>query len=384
MFTKKDKIVTMKIVVASDSFKGTLSSLDICRLFQDELAKFPYIQAAYLPIADGGEGSLEAIAYSLKGRYVSILTKDPYFRDIETKYYLDEERNAYIETASCAGLTLIDNLNPTKTTTYGLGQQVLDAINQGCKKVYIFLGGSATNDGGCGLFSVLGTKFFNDKNEEFIPVGGTLKDIARIDNSLASRLLQDVEIIGMCDVDNPMHGSRGAAYVYAPQKGADEKMVSALDQGLQNLDEIIKTDLQKSISKIKGSGAAGGIGAGILAFGNGVLHSGIKTILDLVDFDNVVKNADYVITGEGKLDEQSFSGKAVRGIAERCQKQNIKLILVVGNTAISLKKAQKMYSCIENIIETNANHLPYEKIVTQASQMYILAIHELLASISKL
>lgn len=373
----------MKIVIASDSFKGTLSSLDICRLFKDEVSRFPFIEATYLPIADGGEGSLDAIAYSLDGQYVSIVTKDPYFKDIKTKYYLDQNGNAYIETASCAGLTLISNLDPTKTTTFGVGQQVLDAIGKGSKKVYIFLGGSATNDGGCGLFSVLGTKFYNDKNEEFIPVGGTLKDIVRIDNSLTKKLLSDIQIIGMCDVNNPLFGPHGAAYVYGPQKGADKKMVIALDQGLQNLDKIIKSDLHKSISQIKGSGAAGGIGAGILAFGNGVLRSGIKTILDLVDFDKAVEDADYVITGEGKLDEQSFSGKVVQGIAERCQKVRVKLILVVGNATISIEQAQKKFSCIEKIIETNANHLPYEEIVSQASQMYILAIRQFLSSLNK-
>ena len=373
----------MKIVIASDSFKGTLSSLDICHLFKDELVKYPSIKAEYLPIADGGEGSLEAIAYSLKGHDISLVSKDPYFNDIETQYYIDEDNNAYLETASCAGLTLIKDLNPSKTTTYGLGQQVRDAINKGSKKIYIFLGGSATNDGGCGLFSALGTKFLNNKGEEFIPVGGTLKDIVRIDNSSTDKFLKDVQIIGMCDVNNPLFGPRGAANVYAPQKGANKEMVVELDKGLEHLATIIKKDLHKDIAYSKGTGAAGGLGAGILAFANGTLRSGIETILNLIDFDNIISDADYVISGEGRLDEQSFSGKVIRGIAKRCQNRNIKLILIVGNTTLSLDKARGKFPCIERIIETNANHLPFEKIIIQASKMYIKTIHCFVNSLIK-
>lgn len=373
----------MKIVVASDSFKGTLSSIDICHLFKDELDKYPNIEGVYLPIADGGEGSLEAIAYSLKGRYVSIIAKNPYFQDIKTQYYNDENKSAYIETASCAGLTLIKDLNPAKTTTYGLGQQVKDAIKNGCHKIYIFLGGSATNDGGCGLFSALGTKFYNKKNEEFIPVGGTLKNIARIDNSLTDKLLHNVNIIGMCDVDNPLCGSKGAAYVYSSQKGADLQMVIDLDQGLQNLAKVIERDLHINVSSYKGAGAAGGIGAGILAFAKGTLKSGIETILNLIDFDNVVKDADYVVSGEGKLDEQSFQGKVIRGVAEKCQKNNKKLILIVGNTTLSLNEAQDRLPCIKAIFETNEKHLSLERITDIASKMYIETIQKYIKTILK-
>ena len=371
----------MKIVIASDSFKGTLSSLDICHLFKDELVKYPLIKAAYLPIADGGEGSLEAIAFSLKGRYINITTKNPYFVDIDSRYFLDDNNVAYLETASTAGLTLIEDLNPAKTTTFGLGQQVLDAINKGGKKIYIFLGGSATNDGGCGLFAALGTKFYNGRNKEFIPVGSTLKDIVRIDNSLVDKRLEGIEIIGMCDVDNPMHGPQGAAYIYGPQKGADSKMAVELDKGLEHLANIIKKDLHIDVANIPGAGAAGGIGAGILAYAKGTLKSGIETILEIIAFDNAIEDADYVISGEGRLDEQSFYGKTIKGIAARCQRNNRKLILIVGSSNISFKEAQEKCPCIETIIETNPDHLPFADIKSKASSMYKDAMHRLTSMI---
>jgi len=360
----------MKIVIASDSFKGTLSSLDICRLWKEELKKYPSITAEYLPIADGGEGSLDAIAYSIKGHYISITVKDPYFKDVDTRYYIDNDNNAYIETASCAGLTLIKELNPMKTTTYGLGEQTLDAISKGCKKIYIFLGGSATNDGGCGLFAAVGTKFFNKEGAEFIPVGGTLKDIVRIDNLVAQNRLKDIQIIGMCDVTNPLYGPDGAAYVYAPQKGADEKMVIQLDEGLRNLAHIMEKDLRKDVAEIKGSGAAGGLGFGILAFGNGSLESGVETILNLCDFDAKIQDADFVISGEGKFDYQSFNGKVVGGIANRTQKSNKRLILIVGRLDVSVNDAVNRFSSIEKIIETNPKNLSFEIIKDAASEMY--------------
>ena len=364
----------MKIVIASDSFKGTLSSLDICRLWQEELVKYPHIKAEYLPIADGGEGSLEAIAYSIKGHYIPITVKDPYFKDIETRYYVDENNNAYIETASCAGLTLIKELNPMKTTTYGLGEQVLDAINKGCKKIYIFLGGSATNDGGCGLFAAIGAKFFSKEGKEFIPTGGTLEDIVRIDNSITLNALGGAQIIGMCDVNNSLYGLNGAAYVFAPQKGADEKIVVELDKGLRHLATIAKRDLDKDVADVAGAGAAGGLGFGILAFGDGLLRSGIETILNLCNFDTKIIDADYVISGEGKLDKQSFLGKAIGGITTRCRLNNIKLILIVGSSTIALQVAQAFCPFINMIIETNDRHFPFDKIKTRASNMYTISI----------
>jgi len=371
----------MKIIIASDSFKGTLSSLDICRLFEEELQHYPSIIAHYLPIADGGEGSLQAIAQSIKGRYISLKTKNPYFKNIETQYFIDNNNVAYLETASCAGLCLIKKLNPAKTTTFGLGQQVLDGLKKGCKKFYIFLGGSATNDGGCGLFSALGSKFYDKNGKQFFPTGGTLINISQIDNSATEKLLKDVQIIALCDVTNPLYGPNGAAYVYAPQKGADSKMSVSLDQGLENLSKVIKKDLGLDISNVQGSGAAGGLGGGLMAFGHGQLQSGIDTILNVLNFDIIISDADYIISGEGKLDKQSLAGKAIKGIASRCQKYRKKLFLIVGTSELLLKEVQSQFSCVEEIIETNVHHLPFENIKQCAPQQYKEAIVTLLKRI---
>lgn len=368
----------MKIVIASDSFKGSLSSQDICLLFKKELLNHATINHICLSIADGGEGSLEAISSRVKGDYITLVSKNPYFKEIKTLYYLDENKTAYLETAQSAGLNLINKLNPLETSTYGLGEQMLDAILRGAKKIYLFLGGSATNDGGCGLFSALGTKFYNQENEVFIPTGGTLKDITRIDNTHTLNLLKDVEIIGMCDVTNPMYGELGAAYIYGPQKGASKEDVLILDQGLKHLDKIIKKDLNKEVANLKGSGAAGALGAGILAFANGTLKEGVEEILNILNFDEIIIDANYIVSGEGKLDQQSFYGKVISGIANRSLKQNKELILIVGNSEISLKDARNHYSNITNIIETNDQNLPFNEIKHCAKEMYQLAIQKLI------
>lgn len=217
-----------------------------------------------------------------------------------------------------------------KTTTYGVGQLILAAVNRGVKKIIVGLGGSCTNDGGCGAASAVGIKFFNDKGEEFIPTGGTLKDIVKIDVSEKNEALKGVEIITMCDIDNPMYGPTGAAHVFAPQKGADPEMVLALDEGLKHLAEVIKKDLNMDVSGIPGAGAAGAMGAGMIAFFNSKLKMGIETVLDTVDFDSVIADADMVFTGEGKIDTQSLRGKVVIGVAKRANKHNVPVVAIVG------------------------------------------------------
>ncbi len=359
------------IVIASDSFKGTLASEEICEIFKDVLEKFPKFRATYLPIGDGGENSLVAISENIHGRYLSVKTSDPYFNKINVKYYLDAQNNAYIETATSAGLHLSDKLDPSLATTYGVGEQIKDAIKRGAKTIYIFLGGSATNDAGCGLFSALGTKFYNQNNEVFIPTGGTLKNITHINNEKTKNLLKNIKVIGLVDVQNKLYGPDGAASVYAPQKGADPQMVKQLDDGLKHFAKIAKKVLEKDIRKLKGGGAAGGLGAGIVAFSDGSLQPGIETILDLVKFDALISDADYVITGEGKLDAQSFYGKVISGVAKRAARQNKDVIIIAGTSEITLKKAQKKYSVIKAVYETNALKLPFHEFKKNAVNMYL-------------
>ena len=368
------------VVIASDSFKGTLSSLKICELFKNELNK-ENINAIYVPIADGGEGSLDAISNVLDGHYVDVRVKDLYFNDMNTHFYVDNNGHAYIETASCAGLTLAKNdNNPGLVTTYGLGQQIKKAIELGYKKIYVFLGGSATNDGGVGLASALGTKFYQ-KDKVFIPTGLTLKGIDKIDNSEAERLLKDVEIIALSDVKSPFFGLEGAAFVFSPQKGASKDEVILLDEGLKHLSNIIEKDLNKNIKDIPGAGAAGGLGGGLIAFANAKIVSGINSLLELIRFDEIIKDADLVISGEGKLDKQTFDGKVIDGISKYCIKQNKPLSLIVGISEASLEDIRKAYPCVNIIYETNFEHLPFEQVKNNAEEAYITQIRNLIKDI---
>ena len=362
------------VLVASDSFKGTLSSLEICSLFKQEAINYKNISLTCFPVADGGEGSLDAVASSIKGNFVDVIVNNLYFEKINTKLFVSNN-NAYIECASCVGLNLARaNNNPGLVTTYGLGEQIKSCINLGISNIYIFLGGSASNDGGCGLASALGVKFYDKENKEFVPVGLTLKDIERIDVSLCKQLLKNTSITILSDVKSPFYGVEGAAYKFAKQKGANEEEIVLLDNGLKHLAEIIRRDLNTDISNIPGSGAAGGLGGGLIAFASAKVISGITAILDLLDFDSEIKKADVVISGEGKLDKQTFDGKVVDGVAKRCIKYNKELILIVGKSEISLSEAKRAYPCISKIYETNELHLPLEQLKKSAKEDYLKQI----------
>ncbi len=372
------------IVIASDSFKGTLSSLDICHLYQEALKDYRDINIKYFPIADGGEGSLEAISIIKEGCFIDVEARDLYQKPRKTQFYLDKEDNVYIETASCVGLTLAHEDNdPGMVTTYGLGEQIRIAINKGYKNIYVFLGGSASNDGGVGLANALGVKFFNQNNEEFLPMGLTIKDIHHIDNKAAKELLKDIHIHALSDVKSPFYGLKGAAYKFAKQKGANENEIAVLDEGLRHLSEIIKRDLHIDISNKEGAGAAGGLGGGLIAFTNASITSGINTILDLGKFDEVIKDADLIISGEGRLDNQTFEGKVIDGVAHRCLKQNKSLALVVGISNAPIKEVQKTYPCVIDLLETNDKHLPFEEVKNTAKRDYLIKINQLFADIKK-
>lgn len=325
-----------KIVCIPDSFKGTLSSQKICDILSEKAKKhFPGIEIVTIPVADGGEGSVDCFLSALGGEKVTMNVKNPYFEDMESFYGLiDNGQTAVIEMASCAGLPLVeDRKNPCKTTTYGVGQLILSAAARGVKKIIVGLGGSSTNDGGCGAAAAVGIRFFNAAGEEFIPTGGTTGEIAHIDFSGRSKALDGIEIVTMCDIDNPMYGPTGASYIFGPQKGADQKMVEFLDQGIKNLCEVIMKDKGQDLSEVPGGGAAGAMGAGMIAFFDSRLQMGIQTVLDTVGFDQVISDADMIFTGEGKLDSQSLRGKVVIGVAKRAQKQSVPVTVIVGGAA---------------------------------------------------
>ena len=322
----------MKIIVISDSFKGTLSSGRICEIAGNCIAKtFPECQVIAVPVADGGEGTVDCFAAVCEGEKITVTVNDSYNQPISAAYLKLNNGSAIIEMASSSGLPQVgDNKNPAETSTYGVGQQIRHAIASGCDKIFVGLGGSSTNDGGCGCAAALGVKFYDRSGNSFIPVGGTLDKIDKIDISECAELLKNVSITAMCDIDNPMHGPRGAAYVFAPQKGADDEMVIFLDNQLRSLDKAIEKNLGVSVAEVPGSGAAGAFGAGMLAFFGAELKSGIETVLDVIGFDKMLQGCDFVFTGEGRLDCQSIDGKVICGVAKRAKAQKVPVIVIAG------------------------------------------------------
>ena len=323
----------MKFVLIPDSFKGTLSSTHICSVLKEEiLRQFPRAEVVSVPVADGGEGTVDAFLEAMGGHRESVTVKGPFFEDMECSYgILSDGITAVVEMAACAGLPLVEGRkNPSAATTYGVGQLIRHAAGKGVRKIIAGLGGSATNDGGCGMAAALGILFYDKDGNTFIPTGGTLSHIAKIDYSGLDPAVRNVEIVTMCDIKNPMHGKTGAAYIFAPQKGADSETVEFLDRNLVHLDRIVSAIKGKDIGAIPGSGAAGAMGAGMVAFLDSELRSGIQILLDIVGFDEIISDADYIFTGEGLLDGQSLGGKVVAGIAARAALQGRKVIAIVG------------------------------------------------------
>lgn len=349
-----------KCIIIPDSFKGTLSSLEVCNTmkacFEDLI---PDCQVVTIPVADGGEGTADCFLHALpNAEKVSMTASDPFGNPISC-YYVKSGSIAIVEMAQTAGLPLAEgHLNPRIASTYGVGEMIAHAVHNGCTEIIIGLGGSCTNDAGVGCAIALGVEFFDSEGNLFTPTAITLSKIASFSIRRANQLLQYCSITAMCDIENPMYGPNGAAYIFAPQKGADKACVKELDENLKALAYVFETCLDKNIASIKGSGAAGAMGAGIVAFLGGSLKSGINTILDLVGFDKELENTDLVFTGEGKLDSQSLNGKVVSGISRRAQKQNVPVIAVVG--AIG-EGAQGAYNQgVHSIFSINTSATDYE------------------------
>ena len=329
-----------KCIVISDSFKGTLSSQEICEIARQSVPRFfPDCQVVAIPVADGGEGTVECFVQALRARRITVPVTGPWGETLPASYCRAGQR-AVIEMSAAAGLPLVKGRkNPEQTTTYGVGQLIRHAVAQGCTELLLGLGGSCTNDGGCGCAAALGTKFFRTDGSPFVPVGGTLDQIARIDVSETKKLLEGVQVTIMCDVENPLCGPTGAAYVFAPQKGADQNMVERLDAGLRAMDRAICQSLGLQVGSVPGAGAAGGMGAGCIAFLGAELKSGIEAVLDALDFGRRLRGADLVITGEGRIDSQSVHGKVISGIAKRTKPKNVPLIAIVGGIGPGAEEA---------------------------------------------
>ncbi len=322
-----------KILLVPDSFKGTLSSRQVCQVMAGQLRRFfPQAQVKSIPVADGGEGSVEAFLAAAGGERRMLTVTGPFGEPVEAFYgVLGDGRTAVIEMAACAGLPLAEGrLNPERATTYGVGELLLAAKEAGCTKAILGLGGSCTNDGGAGAAAALGAKFTRADGTAFVPTGGTLGEIAALDVSPVAQALQGMELTAMCDIDNPLYGDAGAAAVFAPQKGADAAMVARLDAGLRHLGQVAARCLGRDFSHLPGAGAAGGLGFGMAAFCGAQLRMGIDAVLDAVGFDSLLPGTDVVFTGEGKIDSQSARGKVVSGVAARCRKAGVPVVAVVG------------------------------------------------------
>ena len=329
----------MRILIAPDKFRGSLEAHEVCRAVEEGiLLAFPSASVISIPLADGGEGTTQILTEQSKGLYHSVKVYDPLGRNIEASYGLSGDGNiAYIEMASASGLRLLtsEERNPLRTNTYGTGQIILAAIENGVKEIILGIGGSATTDGGIGMAAAVGYRFFDQSGNELDPIGENLKKIDKIDFQNVDGRLSSILITVACDVTNPLFGSQGAAYVYGPQKGANQKMVEELDLGLRNLTKIAADTFGNDVSNQPGAGAAGGLGAGCLWFLNATLKEGVSIVMEKTNLAEHIQNSDLVITGEGKVDEQTLSGKVVKGLAGLCQKFDVPLAVVCGTLMIT-------------------------------------------------
>ncbi len=332
----------MKIVLAPDSFKGTLSSHDIIRIAGERLREaIPDCECVPVPIADGGEGTVDAFLTACGGERRTVTVSGPLRGRVEAEYGLLRDGTAVVEMAAAAGLPLVgDTPDPGAATTYGVGELLLDAVSRGARRILLGLGGSATNDAGCGAAVACGAVFRDASGRKFVPTGSTLREVSSVDVSGLRKFFDGISVTVLCDITNPFYGETGAAYVFAPQKGASPKQVLRLDAGLRHLADVLRNCLGTDVQSIPGSGAAGGMGGGMAAFFGAPLKPGVETLLDTARFNAALADADAVITGEGRLDSQSLGGKVVSGILGRARLAGVPVVALVGSSRFSETEAR--------------------------------------------
>lgn len=326
--------IKMKVVIASDSFKGSCSSLEVAEAIEKGIRRIcDDIEIVKIPVADGGEGTVDTLVIGTGGQYEEVEVVGPLGKKIKAKYGILEGNIAVIEMAAASGLPLLkeEERNPMIATTYGTGEMIKAAMEKGCRKIFIGIGGSATNDGGAGMAQALGVSFKDKEGKEIGYGGKALASIADIDISNIDVRLKETEITVISDVTNPLCGLNGASYIYGPQKGATPEMIKELDASLKHYAKIINEKLGKDIIDIPGAGAAGGLGAGLIAFCNASLCQGIEKVLDLTNIEDYLADADLVITGEGQIDSQTVYGKVPVGVAKRAAKYDVPVIAIVGS-----------------------------------------------------
>jgi glycerate kinase len=335
----------MTVLIAPDKFKGSLIASSVCQAIQEALSEsgIPYTAHA-VAMADGGEGTSDMLTEFSGGKKITLAVLDPFFREIEASYGISGDRTiAFIEMATASGLQLlrVNERNALLGTTYGTGQLIADALDRGVRSVIIGVGGSGTNDAGMGMAEALGARFYDRKGKQLKPIGQSLVDVASIDVSRLHPRLKDISFIAICDVSNPFYGLRGAAHVFGPQKGADAQTVKFLDDGLRNFASVVERQFGVNID-FPGAGAGGGLGGGAKVFFNVAFQPGIDFITEFIGLEDLVRRSDVVITGEGKMDEQTLSGKVVKGVADLARKHGKPLFVVVGKNELNEDKISSL------------------------------------------
>lgn len=336
----------MKILLAPDKFKGSLDAPQVCEAMTEGIRMVSNeIEVVSLPMADGGEGTLDLLLWYSAGKKYQAKVQDPLGRIIEADYGIsDDGKTAFIEMATASGLQLLNakERNPLQTSTFGTGELIKVVIEKGVENIILGIGGSATTDAGIGMAAALGWQFFDETEKILAPIGENLIKIKTIKSptKTASSESRKLNIIVACDVTNPLFGENGAAYIYGPQKGADKQAVKLLDDGLQNIATIIKRDFGKNFAQKEGTGAAGGLGFGTMAFLDAELKEGVKLLMDFCNFDEKLKDVDLIITGEGKIDLQTLQGKLIKGITNRAKQSKIPIAAICGTLDVSPQELQ--------------------------------------------
>lgn len=341
----------MKILIAPDSFKGSLSAIEFCKITEEKLKNlFFNAEIISLPIADGGEGSLDCILSAKNGKKVECHVQNSLYEDIDVPVgFLENGRTAIIDSSLSNGIAqIVGRENPEITSSYGVGQMIAFAVDYGAKNIILTLGGSSTNDCGLGLLAALGACFYNKNGISFVPTGGTLCDVVDFDFSQMYPRLIGAKFTALCDVENHLCGETGASKIFAKQKGADEKMIENLEKGCIHIKNLFQKKLGQDFSMEKGSGAAGGLGFAVIAGLKGNLKSGIKSVLDICDFNQKLENCDFIITGEGSFDKQSFMGKSIGEIINRAK--NVPVLVFCGKKTddFELPKNVSVYEISKN------------------------------------
>ena len=332
----------MKFVLAPDKYKGSLSGIAFCEAAEKGLRMvFKDAEIIKMPLADGGDGTIEVVKNYLNAQLFDVKVSDPLFRPITSSYlFSDDKKTAFIEMSKASGHKLLKNeeLNCLHTTSLGTGEFIVDALDKGVKQIILGIGGSATNDGGMGVACALGYDFLDKNGKSLKPIGENLIKVRQIHKANVHKRLADVKVSIACDVSNPFFGPNGAAHIYAEQKGANFMEVEVLDAGLKNFASVIKAELGIDVQHIKGSGAAGGLGGGAVAFLNAELKSGIELVKEIANFDSKIQGADWIITGEGRLDAQTLTGKTIVGVLTSAKSKDILVAALCGAVLLTKKE----------------------------------------------